>query len=265
MSTWAFVRSGKAQCTSGQSLASLNVALAAAPTTGHTVIVYTAIGASVSEVSSVKDSNAVALTNFGKVESAANGGVDVQLWAYTVSGTPTATYTITFVNAGQTCSAVAQEFSGLQTSAGAPVLENGAAGTAVAVTQSVPNPSYTSNATNDLAIYYYGDNGESITCAVANSYTADPSSNFYNTDTNGDCYPTYKNSTSAAEANGVTVSGGTNGGEAGGIKLVFKAVAATAFVATPAMIVGQGSTPHGIMGVASPPTPTQAIRRGGFY
>lgn len=197
---WGAVQSKSA---SASGATTLSVTTTGAPVTGNKLIGWASDGESSSaSVTSIKDSNAVALTSLASVVETGSASAALALFAYDVPASVSSTFTATYSGTGGH-GILVQEVSGLLTGNTSAMLD-GTAGTAHTSGTSLA-ATYSSTASNEYLASGYGDDGFGITGTKPTGYTADL--NNVNTSSNANLMVAYTNSTGGSEANTWTTNG----------------------------------------------------------
>lgn len=252
---WNRVQS-KASTVQGTAVSSATVTLTSTPTTGNKIIVGIILSESGTQtVSTVKDGNANSLTQAWTVLN--SGNCRSQVYFYDVPASASSAITVTLSATGPEWAFLVQEVSGLLAGNTTACLD-GTASTKTGSATPSGTTGYASTASNEYLTSFFGDFGNSNNVSLS-GWTLD--ANSINANASCDCVIAYKNSSNGAESDSWTI--GT--GDQWAIGTVAFKLASVAFVANPATVVGQGSTPRALTGFASPPSVTQAMRRGGYY
>lgn len=211
-------------------------------TNGNLVIAVVAISGSAPTIVSVKDNHANALTSLGVVTYTIAGLFgQMGAFAYLATGSPTSFVITGSLGAGlESPDGIVAEFSGVTATTDGTFGKLEFSGTG-----STGQPAYSSTASNELLVSFYGDDGNGQVTTAPVGWTADPNNQLSSTFQNIGL--AWKNSTGGSET-GAAWSNAAPGADGG-------------------IVLGAFTLPGGGGSTVLPPARVydQAVKRAGFY
>lgn len=226
---WARVQSKST--TSAGAVASVAATLGSTPSAGNKLVALVVLVSSTSVVTStVKDANAVAMTQMAVINNA--GNCNLSLWAMDVPGTPNAVITATGASGTNEMAILVQEVSGLLVG-NTTAMGDGTFGTKSGSTSPTGIATYSSTAANEYLVTCFGDFGNSVN---ATGPLGNVDANNINSSANDNCQISYGNSTSGSETAATWAYTPTTGDQWGIITGAFK-LAAGGVVGIPDLVM----------------------------